>query len=571
MTKKLIFTFCLFGMLFASAVFASEKIDDFKVEAYIQANGDVLIKESISYDFDVLQKHGIYRDIPVIYERNGGKYNLRLTDIKVLDSSGKILPFTTKQSGDNERITIGDANVLVTGKIGYNISYKVARAINYFSDHDEFYWNATGNKWEVPIAQSLLTVYFPKTIAESSLQKDCFVGPGGSTEKCPSSRYIFTQSGIVSSAAFASDFLSSGSGLTAVLSFPKGAINQPSFLLTVWYFFLDNYWLGLPFLAFVIMFYIWRERGRDPKPASTIIAEYDVPDNLTPAEVGTILDNQADNLDISADIISLAVRGYIKINRLEEKGLIFKSTDHELEKLKNQSDLSNMFEQKLMASIFDKKEKVKLSDLKDEFYKDLEKIKESVYNSVTQKGYFTANPEKARKNYLIAGGAVLFFSFYLFSISLIAGFSFVATGIIIMVFGYFMPQLTIKGQRTKEYILGLKLYLGVAEKDRLEFHNAPEKNPQLFEKLLPYAIALKVEEKWAKQFEGIYKGQPSWYSDPSGANFNSILFVSSLNSFTTSANSNLSSAPSRAGSGGSGFGGGGFSGGGFGGGGGGSW
>lgn len=569
-TKKFLIILCLFGILFASSVLAEEKIDDFQVSAKINSDSSIEITEKIQYNFSGLQKHGIYRNVPVVYDRNGTKYKLRVNNIKVL-VDGLDAEYTTSNQNGNLQIKIGNADQYITGVRLYVIKYNIKRAINFFDDHDEFYWNATGNLWQVPIAQSALTVSFPKNISESDLKKDCFAGPGGSIANCLSSRYIFTQPSLTDSAIFVSDYLNPGSGLTAVISFPKGVINKPSLFLNIWYFLLDNFWIFLPFLVFVIMLYFWYERGRDPKPASTIIAQYDVPDNLTSAEIGTILDNKADNLDISADIISLAVRGYIKINRLAETGIIIKSSDYELEKLKSQSDLPNVFEQKLMASIFDKKEKVKLSDLKNEFYKDLEKIKESVYDSVTQKGYFTANPEKSKKIYLITGAVFMFSSFYFFGISLIAGFSVIVTGFIIMIFGYFMPQLTIKGQRTKEYILGLKLYLGVAEKDRLEFHNAPEKNPQLFEKLLPFAIALKVEEKWAKQFEGIYNSQPSWYNDPRGTNFNTILFVSSLNSFTASANSNLVSTPSRAGSGGSGFGGGGFSGGGFGGGGGGSW
>jgi uncharacterized membrane protein len=135
-----------------------------------------------------------------------------------------------------------------------------------------------------------------------------------------------------------------------------------------------------------------------------------------------------------------------------------------------------------------------------------------------------------------------------------------------------MPQKTLKGVATKEYILGLKKYLSVAEKDRLKFHNAPDKNPQRFEKLLPYAMVLGVEKEWAEQFKDIYKQNPNWYEDRTGSPvaFNSLIFVNSLNSFSSEANSSLYSNPSSGASGGSGFSGGG-SGGGFGGGGGGSW
>jgi len=109
--------------------------------------------------------------------------------------------------------------------------------------------------------------------------------------------------------------------------------------------------------------------------------------------------------------------------------------------------------------------------------------------------------------------------------------------------------------------------LEVAEKDRINFHNAPEKNPELFEKLLPYAMVFGVEKRWSKQFDGIYNKRPDWYSDPSGRVFTALILTDSLNSFRTVASSTMAS---KAGSGGSGFSGGGV-GGGFGGGGGGSW
>jgi uncharacterized membrane protein YgcG len=143
------------------------------------------------------------------------------------------------------------------------------------------------------------------------------------------------------------------------------------------------------------------------------------------------------------------------------------------------------------------------------------------------------------------------------------------SGLIIAGFGFLMPNRTVKGVEARALILGLKEYMNVAEKDRMKFHNAPEKNPQLFEKLLPFAIALKVDKAWAKQFEEIYKSNPSWYSDSSGHAFNAYFLSSSLGDFSSSLNSAVASTTTSASSGGSGFSGGG--GGGFGGGGGGSW
>jgi len=332
----------------------------------------------------------------------------------------------------------------------------------------------------------------------------------------------------------------------------------------------DNWILVLPVIVFIVMFRLWWLKGRDPKGRGTIIAQYEAPDNLTPLEVGTIIDERADNKDISAEIINLAVKGYLKISKVENK-VFFKTDDYQLEKLKESNDLKEHFDKDLLSGIFKNRKKIKLSDLKNEFYKTLNKINEEIYDILTTKGYFVKNPNTVVWKYLATGFACVFLAFLLGSFfGGLVILSFIISGIVIGIFGWFMPARTLKGVRAKEYILGLKEYLSVAEADRIKFHNAPEKNPERFEKLLPYAMVLGVEKEWAKQFEGIYKNPPSWYSDPSGASFNSLLFVSSLHNFSASANSTLASTPSQASGGGSGFSGG-SSGGGFGGGGGGSW
>jgi len=140
------------------------------------------------------------------------------------------------------------------------------------------------------------------------------------------------------------------------------------------------------------------------------------------------------------------------------------------------------------------------------------------------------------------------------------------TAAIVILFGWIMPRKTKKGVLVKEHILGLKEFLTVVEKEKFKFHYAPEKNPKLFEKLLPYAMALQVENQWAKKFEGIYTDKPGWYQDSQGGAFSPIIFAGSMSSFTTKFNNAMTAASK-----GSGVGGGGFSGGGFGGGGGGSW
>lgn len=550
---------------------AQEQINSFDVKIKINADSSIRVTENIVYDFGTAQRHGIYRDIPYKYQTRGGNFNLRLSDFTVTDQTGKPWQFSLSTQGQYKRVKIGDPNVLITGLHTYVIGYTVKRAINYFDDHDELYWNATGNAWLVPILKSKAQVELPQNVTTGNFQVACFAGVYDSTRTC---------AGIASttaSAIFSQNLLKPGEGLTVVVGFPKGLVTKPSAFKNSLETVKDNWYLVIPFFTLIFLLYWWRTRGKDPD-TDTVIAQYEPPDGLSPTEVGTILDEKADNQDISAELIQLAVDGKIKITRLEKKLLMFDWSDYQLDLLNADSNPYPDFRENLVHGLFEgNKTSVKLSEIKYKFYDDLALIKKKVYESVEGKGYFVKNPQKVRRNYRMLGLGLMLagiiFGAWLGKLLLVL--SLAVSGLLFIIFAPFMPVKTRKGARAKAHILGLKLYLSVVEQDRLKFFNAPEKSPQRFEKLLPYAIALKVEKEWAKQFEDIYTTQPSWYSDNSGTGFNAVVLAGSLSHFSHSANATIAARPGSssggAWGGGSGFGGGGFSGGGFGGGGGGSW
>lgn len=586
--KKYIIGLAAAGLFLASGVFAAspydtglaEKIDNFFITININADATINVSEKIEYNFGVSSRHGIIRDIPVNYQARGGNFNLRVSDVTVEDESGQTSKFESSFSGNNLVIKIGDENEFVSGLKVYRINYKINRAINYFDSFDELYWNVTGNDWQVPIMHSIATVIFPAEEAREQVQKKCFAGYAGDTDECSSGEFVLSGN-LVREIIFNQDSpLKPGQGFTIVAGFPKGMVIQPTAVESSVEIVKDNLIVLLPLFTFLIMYYLWHGRGRDPEGRGTIIAQYNAPDRLTPGEVGTIIDEKVDNKDISANIINLAVNGYLKITAIENKWGVFGSKDYYLEKLKESDDFLEDFDKELLGSLFKTGVKVKISELKNKFYNDLNRVKNKIYKEVVVKGYFPESPESVRTKYAMIGAGIIFLGIFL-GIFLInySGFfgvvSLAASGFIIMVFGSIMPAKTKKGVDAKEYILGFKEYLSVAEKSRIDFHNAPEKNPERFEKLLPFAIVLGVEEAWAKQFEGIYNESPSWYSDPGGARFNAVFLAHNLGSFSSIADRSLSSTPSSsrggAAGGGSGFGGGGFSGGGFGGGGGRSW
>jgi len=543
-----------------------ENVTDFNAKIAINNNSSITVTETILYDFSDQQRHGIFRFIPISYKARGGNYNLRISDISVTNEYGELYNYVISYPGKNVELKIGDADAFVTGQHTYIITYTIKKALNYFSDWDELYWNVTGNEWDVPITKVSASVSLPDKIPADKLQTKCFAGAYETDNNCESILTNIDSSDNVSEAIFTAQDLGIYDGLTIVTGFPKGLVIEPTAYDKFIEYLKDNGILFMPIIVLSLMIYLWRVKGRDPKGKGTIIAQYDAPDNITAAEVGTIIDEKVQTKDVSAQIIQFAVNGNLKIIKGEGK------TDYSFVKLTNADVLKTDFEKTLLLGIFGDKESVKLSELKNKFYKDYPQVTDKLYKETVNKKYFAKNPKNVRLAYNGIGVAIFIVGFFVGILGAFYTLSFILSGIIVLIFSLFMPSKTIKGVNAREHILGLKTYLSVAEKDRIKFHNAPEKKPEHFDHLLPYAMVLGVEKEWASQFSEIYKQQPSWYEGPIGTNFSTLYLINSLNSFQTSTNSTLISRPSSSASGGgSGFSGGGFSGGGFGGGGGGSW
>jgi len=584
---KKYFFICLFLFLFAFSV-SAEEVSDFRQEISLERDASFVVTETITYDFGDLEKHGIYRDIIYKYNSQLGRYKLDLKVLSVKDDKGNDWNYQIINDGDYRRVKIGDANKLVSGKQVYVIEYQVKKGITFFEDHDELYWNVTGQKWEALIRQSVATVVLPELLEESQLDFSCYSGAVGSNSECVSKRFSYEGAGMVKEAVFIDDVIQTGNGFTIVMSFPKGYIEEPSFIDKVFSFAWSNWIIILPLFVLFFMYKIWQSKGKDPIGRTTIVAEFDAPDKLSPMEVGTLVDEHAGKAEFSAQIIYLAIKGYIKIIQ-DEKGKFFKTKDYVLLKIKDSSDLpklEKLFIDKIFSrdyletnqEVLDKTSSqidtdydikmVRMSKLKNKFYNEFQSLKKTSYEVLVEKGYFSRNPNSTRAFYTVFG-VLLIPTLYFLAPMLgpIAIVSIIISSLIIIVFAQLMPQKTRKGSVARDHILGLKRYLEVAEKDRLEFHNAPEKNPKVFEKLLPFAMALGVEKKWAKQFEDIYSGQnPNWYTGNTHA-FSALALTDSISSFSSFTSSSMTSTAS---SGGSGFSGGGV-GGGFGGGGGGSW
>lgn len=544
----------------------AEEISRFSVDIEVGSDASMIVVETIDYDFGDLEKHGIYRDIPTEYMTDfGAKQSIDISVESVTDGAGRALTHEDSSSGGMLHIKIGDADRLITGQHTYVISYRARYAFGYFDGFDELYWNATGNSWQVPIGLAEASLRLPSVQDLSAVKTSCYLGAYGSSESCDAASSFDGRIYEVS----AGRVLQPGEGLTFAVGFPKGVIREVGAIERIWNFIRDNPVILLPFIVCGLMFRHWYRYGRDPEGRGTVIPEYDMPDRLSVLEAAGIMKGSVSAEQISAGIVDLAVRGYLTIRKTEQKTLVFSSDDYVFTWTGRQAD--DAVDRRLLEALFGEAapngKEVELSSLKQKFYASIPPIEKLVMERLVEKGYFPKNPKDVIGKYILFGFLGIFAAFFLFSGGPVAVVSVIVSFVAYFVFAALMGTVTKAGAIEKERILGLKEYLSIAEKNRIEFHNAPEKRPELFEKFLPAAMVLGVEQLWAKEFEGMYETKPEWYSDTAHGAFSASAFASDLGGFRTAASQTLASAPG----GSSGSGGGGFSGGGGGGGGGGSW
>jgi uncharacterized membrane protein YgcG len=543
----------------------SEHITDFAVNASLAPDRSLSFAESISYDFADNAHHGIYQYIPITYDRSGATYNLRLT-VGSVTRDGRSEPYDQSTSDGDLNLKIGDPDVTMTGSHVYAVNFTTNRAINFFPDHDELYWNVTGNGWEVPIERASFSLTLPPGLDSASVSSTCFTGEAGSTENDCSianapGRITFT----------ATRVLGANEGLTIVVGLPKGVIAPPTTQEKVMMVVSDNSVLFFPILAFVLMFTAWWFKGRDPK-LGTVIPEYEPPQKLAPAVIGAAMTNgEVPGKTTTATIIDLARRGYLKIRFGKNKGLLGTAQSYTFVKQRDDYDGLTVFERDIQQGLFEGGAEQTIEDLKDrQFYQSVASFKRHVQEQIDLLKLFDARPGAIRSIFVTVAIIIGWLLVTIFGSTGLGMACAIATGLIIAIFGWFMPRRNADGVKLLTDIDGFKWFLSVTEKDRLDFHNAPERTPEQFMEFLPYAIVFDVEKKWAAQFASLNVPPPSWAEGSNMAGWNTALFVSNLSSLHSAASTSAYAAPSSAGSGGSGFSGGG-SGGGFGGGGGGSW
>lgn len=565
----------LLSLLFAGSAFAREwHIRDFISNIVVAQDGTIQVREHIDVVFDG-EFHGIYRDIPLEYPGpRGSNYTLFLTVTGVTDGQGHKLKYDSSVQRGNRHLKIYLPSATDTDRI-VDISYSITNAVRWFDDHDELYWNVTGNDWAVPIDSARAIILFPPG-AVGNLRAQAFTGSYGSQAEDAT---VQVNGNVVR--VQTNNPLSMREGMTADVYINKGILTQPSKLTQAVWFVRSNTIVLLPLWAFIVMFFFWWTKGRDPKADVSVAPMYEPPKGMTPAEVGTLIDDTVHPRDITSTLVDLAVKGFVKIEETETKVLLFSHRDYTFHSLKPSGSWSSLeaHERLMLNHMFPGgASDIRLSDLRNRFYVAIPTIKEDILAELKSKGMYSVDPDSAHA-YVLVG--VLFTALPFIIVQLLGwgnildsvGLLFAAgiiAVIIVLLFARIMTAKSLKGVRTKVEILGFQEFINRVDADRLK-----RMPPDTFEKFLPYAMAMGLENRWAKAFQGIVQNQPTWYVGPTPyIGFNPIFFAGSMHAMAMDTHQAFVAAPrassSGSGWGGGGFGGGGFSGGGFGGGGGGA-
>jgi uncharacterized membrane protein YgcG len=629
------------GLLGASA-YADERITDFSSEVNVAQTGALTVTETISVisEGDEI-RHGIFRVFPTTYHTASGRTIHVGFDVLSATRDGHAEPYSVDSVDDGERVKIGDKDVLIEpGAHTYTLTYATNRQIGFFSDHDELDWNVTGNFWKFPIDRAEATIKLPA--GATIMQWAFYTGPAGSRDRNARAERVTDREILFKTTAplGREEGLTVAVGFSrgAVLP-PSPAELREEFIRDN----AAAIVAATGVLILLIYFSVaWYTHGRDPR-RGVIIPLFAPPQNFSPAAVRFVHRMAYDRKSYAASLVDMAVKGYLTITEAHGNYTLTRTgkTVGEAGLARTESAIAGeLFESKNAIELKQENHgtiSASITALKTALRNECEKV-----YFVTNHAWFVgglailgvtavatallcdnapvaafmlvwlsgwsvgtslllhraydewmsvvAGPGSRIANFISAifatafavpftGGLVVGMFFLAQSIALLATLALFAGGVASYVFYHLLKAPTLAGARIYDQIDGFRLFLMTAEKDRLEKLNPPEITPQVFERFLPYAIALDCENQWSKRFEAeaaaagtapgsAYGGYtPLWYSGSSFSRLGAAGFSSALGASMATAAASAAVAPGSS----SGSSGGGFSGGGGGGGGGGGW
>lgn len=612
-----VFTAAVLSVVSASSAAAAERPDvpgreitRWEQTYVLNEDGSASVALEFDFDFGNDPGHGPYLTVPVRqgYDDEWDRV-YRVSAVSASSPSGAPADVYLEEGRNTLAIRIGDEDVDdVAGVQTYVVRYRIEHVMNSVSGgeltadgrHDEFYWNAVGADWTIPISDVEVTVEAPvEPIAVA-----CYTGAVGGDERCADAQ---APAGV---AQFRADYAPPGTPVTVVAAYPAGAFDtgaelvphsdvKRAFGVTPWTVGVAAVILAA---GLALIFVALRRTGVDRQFAgltpgllpigdeaetavrdyrAAVAVRYEPPRGMRPGQLGTLLDEKADPRDVTATLVDLAVRGYLRIEEAGEisSGLFSERMDYRLVKLKEADSGLVAFERTLFEALFANRTEVTLSDLKTTFASSMAQVQGELYEDVTTLGWFRRNPKSARGRWAVIG-MVLVVVGIIATVVLaqetrwaLVPTPLVVLGLVMLITTRHAPARTARGTAALEQARGFKLYLETAEARQIRFEEASD----IFSRYLPFAIAFGVADKWASTFaqlarEGVALEEPAWYGGLAYGAFwaHSADLGARMDGFASLADAAMS-APTSGSSGGSGFSGGGFSGGGGGGGGGGGW
>ena len=570
---------------------AGERILGYDVDIAIQTDGSLDITETIAVRAEGRSiRRGITRDFPTRYrDRHGDRVVVDFDVVEVL-RNGRPEPWFTERRSTGVRINTGNDDFLpVPAEHVYTLRYRTTRQLGFFQEHDELYFNAIGHGSVLRVERGSVTARLPAPVPVAAMQVEAYSGyQGARGQAFDSSR---PEPGVARWELTAP--LAPQQGLTVVLGFPKGVVAEPGPLQRLAWRLKDNR-AGIVALAGLILLLVyaigrWRATGRDPDPG-TIIVRYEPPEGYSPAELRVMGRRRYDNTAFSADLLAAAVDGMVAIQREDR---VLRSDRWILHRKRGASGATpDTPPARLVERLLpDKGASLELH------HRNAHTIQSaiSLHNGQVSRRIFPALYRRNGGSLTIAVLITIATIVATLATAMLTGSglalaipALVASAVACVAFGFLIGAPTPAGRRLLDEIEGFRRYLGVAEKQdlqRLEGPRAaapeePELDATRFERMLPFAVALDVEDAWTRKFTvaagaaavAAAASSISWYS-ASGRGAGVGDLGGMTRALSSGLNSQIASAANPPGSssggsfGGGGGGGGGFSGGGGGGGG----
>ncbi len=560
------FFLTLFLVLISTKAFAEYfYIKNYSSEIYIHKNSIIDIRETIKVHFNY-PRHGIYRFIPYKYEftnTNSSKKKRVLVRLHIFNIETPGFKNKIYYKNGNVVIRIGNPNIYLRNDVNYIISYSIDGAIRFFKNSSLFLLNVIGTKWKVPINSSSFEIVLPKLKDYSKIRYAIYSGYPGSKNK--ESNVTF-ENGILSCTI--NRKLLPHQGVTVFIAFPKGYLTKSGVILQMKLFIYENRVFFLPLFVFIALLAVWLIIGKDEKAA--IMTYYKPPEGVTPAEAGLLIDDKIDNRDLISLIYYWASKGYLEIEETESKTSLFKKKDFILKKLKDLPEDAKEFELIIFKGLFPGMIRaVRISTLKDKFYKTMSYAKESLNRYIKGKKVYERGTRGLSAFLMMSSIFILGYAFTKTAQDTKSFIALLLTAIIVFIFGKIMPKKTKKGLEEYAAIRGFKEFMDKVEENRLK--KLLNEDPEYFYNTLAYAISFGEHKKWASKFSALVSEPPRWYVGQTNyinGSFSTYAFVDLINNSVVSIAEALGSLPSSSESGGGGVSG---TGTGAGGGGGGSW